>query len=98
MMHSAQTFSSQQFSQRLVKSKHCFILLFDSTEACKQKLLAMWGRVDKMLKEQRQILYVRLQCLESLIVLSWVRVFGHSENKTAFRVNASYAAGHQNIQ
>jgi hypothetical protein len=40
-MHSAQTFSSQQFSQRIVKFQHCFILHFDSAEACKQKLLAM---------------------------------------------------------
>jgi hypothetical protein len=41
IIESAQTFSSQQFSQRLVKFQHCFILLFDSAEACKQKLLAM---------------------------------------------------------
>jgi hypothetical protein len=42
IIESAQTFSPQQFSQRLVKSQHCFILLFNSAQACKQKLLAMW--------------------------------------------------------
>ena len=33
-----------------------------------------------MLKEQGQILYIRPQRLESLIVFSSVRVFGHNEN------------------
>jgi hypothetical protein len=41
IIESAQTFSPQQFSQRLVKSQHRFILLFDPGEVCKQKLLAM---------------------------------------------------------
>jgi hypothetical protein len=59
-MHSAQTLSSQQFPQRLVKFQHRFILHFDSAEACKQKLLAVGRWVDKVLKEQRQILHIRL--------------------------------------
>ena len=41
-MDSTQTFSSQQFPQHIVKSQHRFILLFDSAEAGKHKLLAMW--------------------------------------------------------
>src|SRR6266481_5909629 len=44
-----------------------------------------------MLKEQRQILYICLQCLEPLIVFSSVRVFGHNEKRIGFRVNASYS-------
>ena len=39
-MHSTQTFSSQQFPQHMVKFQHRFILLFDSAEAGKHKLLA----------------------------------------------------------
>jgi hypothetical protein len=69
----------------LVKSQHRFILLFDPGEVCKQKLLAMGRWFDKMLKEQRQIPYIRLQRLEPLVVTSSIRVFGHSEKKIWIR-------------
>ena len=42
IIESAQTFSPQQFSQRIVESQHRFILLFDPAEARKHELLAMW--------------------------------------------------------
>ena len=48
IIESAQTFSPQQFSQRLVKSQYRFILLLNPAQACKQKLLTMRRRVDKM--------------------------------------------------
>src|SRR6266446_8864149 len=86
MIESALTSSPQQFSQRFVKSQHRFILLFDSAEACKQQLLPMRRRVDKMLKEQGQISYVRFERLEPGVVVSLVWFLGHSERNLDSRL------------